>query len=176
MMTQAAGHIRRRGVVLIALATLSLTAACVREDEAGLRDRLDQWFSLGDTVGFAARQDCAAGAFRLVDPSIKAQMTVASSVGSMLMQLDRVGRVALDDTAQSPDRAMVAVVNAQRHTGMQMRRAALEGRACMDDIVTSAFRHALDAPRAILAYDQDARSLMLLDPVTGLLVVTMGAR
>jgi len=27
-----------------------------------------------------------------------------------------------------------------------------------------------------LAYDQDARSLMILDPITGLLVVTMGAR
>lgn len=175
-MTQAAGHIGRGGAVLLALAALGLTAACVREDEADLRERLSQWFSVGDTVGFAATQDCAAGAFRLVDPSVKAPMPVVSGVGALLMQLDRVGRVALDDTAQSPDRGMVATVNAQRHTGMQMRRAALEARACMDDTVTTAFRHALDEPRAVLAYDSDTLSLMILDPVTGLLVVAMGAR
>ena len=159
----------------MALATLSLTAACGREDEAALRDRLSQWFSLGETVGFSATQDCAAGAFRLVDPSIKSQMPVASGVEAMLVQLDRAGHVALDDPAQSPDRGMVATVNAQRHTGMQMRRAALEARACMDDTITTAFRHALDEPRAVLAYDSDTGSVMILDPVTGLLIVAMGA-
>jgi len=176
MMTQAAGHIGRGGAVLLALAALGLTAACVREDEAALRDRLDRWFSVGDTVGFAATQDCAAGAFRLVDPSVKASLPVVSGVGALLMQLDRGGRVALDDPTQSPDRGMVITVNAQRHTGMQMRRAALEARACMDDTITTAFRHALDEPRAVLAYDSNTGSLMILDPVTGLLVVAMGAR
>lgn len=176
MMPQAVGHIGRRGGMLLALASLGLAAACVREDEAALRDRLNQWFSLGDTVGFDSTQACAAGAFRLVDPSIKAPMPVAFGVGAMRVQLEQAGRVALDDSAQSPDRGMVAMVNLQRHTGMQMRRAALEGRACMDDTVISAFRHALDEPRAVLAFDQDTGSLMILDPVTGLLVVAMGAR
>ncbi len=175
-MTQAVVDIWHRGGVLMALAALNLTTACVREDETALRDRLEQWFSLGETVSFAATQECAAGAFRLVDPSIKSQMPVVSGVGAMLVQLDRVNRAALDDPAQSPDRGMVATVNAQRHTGMQMRRAALEARACMDDTVTTAFRHALDEGRATLAYDSDTGSLMILDPVTGLLVVAMGAR
>ena len=162
--------------MLMACAALGLTAGCDRADEAGMRERLDRWFSLGDTVGFASTGACAAGAFRLVDPSIGAAMPVTGGPGQMVRQLETVGRAALDDDRQAPDQGMVAVVNARRHLGMQMRRAALEGRECMDDTVQGLFRHALETPRAVLAFDADEGSLILLDPVNGLLVVAVGAR
>ncbi|WP_288942099.1 hypothetical protein [uncultured Roseovarius sp.] len=158
------------------LAALSLTAACARDDEPAMRARLDQWFSLGESVGFSSTQECAAGVFRLVDPSIKAAMPVTSGAGEMLLRLGQSGRAALDDRAQPPDAGLVALINRDRATGMQIRRAALEGRACMDDTVESAFRYALEEPRSVLAYDRDSGSLMILDPVTGVLVVSVGAR
>ena len=160
----------------MALAALSLTAACARDDEAAMRARLDQWFSLGETVGFSATRECAAGAFRLVEPSIRAPMPVTSGAREMLHRLDQSGRAALDDRRQAPDAGLIALINEDRASGMQVRRAALEGRGCMDATVESAFRYALDEPRSVLAFDRDSGSLMILDPVTGLVVVTVGAR
>lgn len=58
----------------LAGAALGLVAGCAREDEAGMRARLAQWFALGETVAFAARGDCAAGVFRLRGDAIGAAL------------------------------------------------------------------------------------------------------
>ena len=174
------GHMRaeRRGagaLACVSLAGLVLTAACARDSEAGLRERLEQWFAVGDTVTFEARGDCLAAVFRLNSADVKAQMPVVSDPHDMLVQLKRGGRAALDSSSQSPDEGMVALANSERATGMAMRRAALEGRACMDAVAESAFRAAIEGPRSLLAYDRENGAVMMLDPVTGLLVVAMGA-
>lgn len=152
-------HIRRVGP-LLALATL---AACAREDEAAMRARLEGWVSLGPTQYFSARADCAVGVFGLVSDAIGAAMPVAGSVEEMAHVLRRQGRAALDDPAQSPDGALIALANADRVAGYAMRRAALDGRACMDATAAAAFHAALTAPGAVLAWDGDSGTVMVID-------------
>ena len=65
----------------VSLAGLVLTAACARDSEAGLRERLEQWFAVGDTVTFEARGDCLAAVFRLNSADVKAQGLALSQEG-----------------------------------------------------------------------------------------------
>jgi len=66
------------------------------------------------------------------------------------------------------------MANHDRATGMAMRRAGLEARACMDAQSESVFRHALDDGRTVMGWDGARGALMLLMPGEGLLVVAMG--
>lgn len=162
-----------RWAVLLCLLPL---AACTRESEAALRDRLAAWVSLGETVDFAARMDCAAAAFRVTDPQVKAALPLAQSLPEALITLRRLGRMALDDPRQSPDRAMVDAANTDRPVGMAMRRAALEARACMTPDMAEAFHAALTAPGAVLIWDAQTATLVLLDGARGLALAAMGGR
>jgi len=153
-----------------------VTATVAREEEGALRARLAQWFMLGETLAFSARAGCAAGTFRLVDTHLKSGLTVETGVPGLLRALSKHGVAALDDPGQAPDEAMVALANADRAAGMTIRRTALEARECMTGATESAFRYALDNPASVLAYDSANGALMLLDPDTGIMVVTMGAR
>lgn len=168
-------RVRRRVSIPLAILLLAVTSACGREDEGALRARLDRWFSIGETVAFHASPDCVAAAFRLVQVQLKSPLPVVSAASDALRTLSRRGVVAVDDPAQAPDAALVELVEVDRPTGMGMRRAALEGRMCMNDEVESAFRYALDNPRAVLAFEAETRTVMLMDPRTGLLVVARGA-
>ncbi len=154
----------------------ALVAGCAREEEMVLRDRLENWFSIGETVSFNATRTCAAAAFKLVDLQVKSMVPLVDSTPQVLVALSQRGLVAINNPALAPDAALAELVNADRPTGMKMRRAALEGRMCMDQATESAFRYALDNPLSMLAYDDNTVSLMLLDPRTGLLVVAMGGQ
>lgn len=169
-------HIPDRQVAPLALAGLLAVTGCQRADEAGMRTRLEQWFALGDTMHFAARMDCAAGLFRLVDTQISSAMPVSGNVAEMLRALPGRGVAALDNPGQAPDAGMVEAANTERSTGMAMRRAGLEARDCMEGPIEGVFRAALTRPSAVLAYDTGQRTLMLIDGETGFLVVAMGAR
>lgn len=160
----------------LAGAALGLVAGCAREDEAGMRARLAQWFALGETVAFAARGDCAAGVFRLRGDAIGAALPVARSVAGMLRTLDRRGRAALDDRAQPPDAALVEIANADRATGTAMRRAALEARECMDADTRVGFHAGLTAQGAMLAHDRESGTVMVIDRDAGRIFALMGAR
>ena len=176
-MHAACGHIPRRGLLpVLALASVGMAAGCGPEDEAAMRDRLGQYFSLRDTVAYEARQPCVAGVFRLADDRIKAAMPVAGGVGEMLDLLARRDLALLQDQGQSPDSAFVAVMNAERARGMQMRRAGLEARNCMDATIETAFRHAIDGVGNMVAYDAESGLLMLVDRRNRLLVVARGAQ
>ncbi len=160
---------------LIAVAVIAVLAGCVREDEDALRTRLEQWFTLGDTQSFATGSDCAVGIYQLRGDTIGAAMPVAQSVPQMLRILPRKDVAALDDPEQAPDAALVEAVNSQRSTGMAMRRAALEARMCMDDLMEAEFRLALTTPSSVLAFDPGHDAIMLLNPVRGVLIVAIGA-
>ncbi|MBZ0122590.1 MAG: hypothetical protein K8F31_01735 [Roseovarius sp.] len=141
-----------------------------------MRARLDQWFALGETVAFAARGDCAAGVFHLRGDGVAAAMPVTGSVGEMLRLLDRRGRALLDDPGQPPDAALVEIANTAHATGAAMRRAALEARDCLDDAGARAAVHAgLTAPAAMLAYDRQSGTVMVIDRAAERLVALMGA-
>ncbi|GAB4301503.1 MAG: hypothetical protein Kow0058_16390 [Roseovarius sp.] len=165
-----------RMTVPAAAAALLAVAGCAREDEAGMRARLTQWFALGPTQTFAARADCAVGIFALVDESIGAALPVVDSVPQMLRMIDRQGRAALDDPQLAPDAAMVEIVNSRRGTGYALRRAALEARLCMDAPVRAAFRAALTSPAAMLAYDSESGTLMMIDRAGRRVLAAMGAQ
>lgn len=155
----------------LALATLG---ACGPEDEAELRARLETWFSLGDTLAYEARGACSAGVFALVDIQVASDMPVADSLPEMLVNLARTGRSAWKAADTAPDAMMVDAANRARPIGMAMRRAGLEARPCMDGRMERAFRRVLTSPEAMLVFDQERGELMILDPDSGLLVVTRG--
>ena len=154
---------------------LAVVAGCARDDEAAMRARLGQWFSLDETVAFSARMDCAAAHFGIVDGAIKAAMPLERGVAGMLRALDRRGVAALDDARQAPGDGIAAVLDADRAVGTAMRLAALEARACMSGPLEGRFRQLLTRPRAVLAYDTENGAVMVLDRGAGVLLVAMGA-
>lgn len=155
------------------LACLGLSS-CGRMDEEAMRAYVGKWFQLDETLGFAARGGCTSAAFRLVDTQVGSSLPVTRSASQALSLLKKSKPAALDRREQAPDAGMVDLVNMDRELGYQMRRAALEGRGCMDEVTSSAFGYALVNPRAMLAFDPREAAVMLLDPDTRVLVVAMG--
>jgi hypothetical protein len=165
---------RHSSVPAACLAALALLAGCARDEEAAQRAWLGQWFALGETLAFAATRGCAAGLYRVVTPQVKSALPVTRDVATMQREIAGRGAAALDVPGMTADAALVAMANHHRPTGMAMRRAGLEARACMDARGESAFRHALDDGRTVLGWDAGRGALVLMMPGEGLLVVAMG--
>ena len=170
-MTRAAHH---SPLPVAFLAALSLVAACARDEEAAQRAWLGEWFALGETVSFNATRRCAVGLYRVVTPEVKSALPLTRDVATMHREIAARGAAALDDPGQAGDAALVAMANHDRETGMAMRRAGLEARACMDARSESVFRHALDDGQTVLGWDGARRALILMMPGEGVLVVAMG--
>jgi len=170
-MTRAAHH---SPLPVACLAALTLAAACAREEEAAQRAWLGEWFALGETVSFSATRDCAVGLYRVVSPQVKSALPVTRDVAAMRRKIAGRGAAALDLPGQAADAALVAMTGHHRETGMAMRRAGLEARACMDAQSEGAFRHALEDGRTVLGWDAARGALILMTPGEGLLVVAMG--
>ena len=166
--------LRHNPVPLACLAALALVAGCQREDEAAQRAWLGQWFSLGETRAFEARRGCAVGLYDLVTGQVKSALAVTDSVAGMQREIARRGAAALDMPGQWADMTMVAMANHHRPTGMAMRRAGLEARACMTEVTESAFRHALDKTGTVLAWDETRGALILMARAAGYLIVVQG--
>lgn len=171
-MTRAVRHSRLSAACLAALLTL---VACAREDAAAQRDRLAQWFALGETLSFEARSDCAVGLYEVVTPDVKSALPVMGDVARMQRRIERHGAAALDLSGRRADAAMVAMANHARPTGMAMRRAGLEARACMDARSEGIFRNALDRRGGVMAWDAPSGTLVLMARGTGLLIAVQGA-
>ncbi|WP_057793465.1 hypothetical protein [Roseovarius atlanticus] len=169
-------NLRGPHILPAAVAGAVLLGACARDDEASMRARLAPWFSLGETLAFSSRARCAAAAFRLVSSDIGAAVPVERNVPDMLRALPSRGVAALDDPKMTPDAAMVDAVNTQRTFGMQMRRAGLEARPCMEGKVGAEFRRLLMRPETVLAYETTDGTLMLMDRANRVLVVAAGDR
>jgi len=170
-MTQPACH---SFVPVAGLAALVILAGCAREDAAAQRDRLAQWFALGETLSFVARRDCAVGLYEVVTPEVKSALPLMPDVVQMQRKIEEQGAAALDVSGQRADVAMVAMANHARPTGMAMRRAGLEARACMDARSEGVFRHALDHPGGVVAWDAESGMLVLMARDAGLLVAVQG--
>ena len=134
-MRPAARHIRG----LAALILLMGLAGCAREDEAAQRARLAAWVSLGETVSFEAQAGCAVGVYALVTDEVKSALPLTDSVPAMRRAIADRGAAAVRLPGQGADRVLVAMANHHRETGMAMRRAALEARACMDETPRESF-------------------------------------
>ncbi|MBC7133538.1 MAG: hypothetical protein H5U16_10585 [Roseovarius sp.] len=165
---------RRHGFPLGALLCLVLLSACARDSEAAQRARLAGWVSLGQTLSFKARRDCAVGVYAVVTPAVKSALALTRSAPEMSRALAARGAAALVLPGQGGDAALVAITNHDRATGMAMRRTALEARACMDAQAEGRFRAALDRPGTVVAWDAGARALMLMRPDEGWLMLVAG--
>lgn len=150
-------------------------AGCKRTDEDAMRTLLAGWVPLGETMSFSATRGCAAGLFQLVDPRIASRVRIAGSVREAVMILKSHGQVAVVAPRQTPDAALLELVEMDRGVGMKMRMAGLEGRACMDSAAEAAFGAALVNPAAILLMDRSTGVLALMDAEDGLLIAAMGA-
>ena len=153
---------------------LALLSACARDQEAAQRAWLGQWFALGETLSFAATRGCAVGLYRVVTPEVKSALPVTRDVARMRREIEGRGAAALDVPGMAADAVLAAMTDHDRETGMAMRRAGLEARACMDARSESVFRHALDGGRTVLGWDAARRALFLMMPGEGLLIVAMG--
>lgn len=169
-MIGARRHIRPMGAVLC----LAALVACARDTEAAQRARLAAWVSLGQTLSFAARRTCAVGVYAVVTRAVKAALPLTDSAPAMRRALDARGVAALALAGQGGDAALLAITNHDRATGMAMRRAALEARACMDAETEGRFRAALDALGTVVGWDAGTRSLMLMVPDAGWLMLVAG--
>ena len=149
-------------------------AGCKRTDEAEMRDTLGGWVPLGKTVSFKAAMGCAAGLFEVVSPRVASRMRVAGSVGEAAIILRSHDQVAIIAPRLTPDVALLRLIEADRPTGMRMRMAGLEGRACMDDAAEAAFAAAVVNRATVLLMDRETGILALLDPQKRLLVAVMG--
>ncbi len=148
--------------------------SCARTDETALRAHLGQWFALGETMSFDSNWSCAAGAFRLVDTQVGSALPIIGNAPrAMQVLLDR-GAVALDQAGVAPDQTLIDLVNANRDLGTRMRRAAIDGLSCMDELTESAFSYALETPGGLLAFDSNLGALILMDRRRSVLVVSMG--
>ena len=156
------------------LAALVILAGCAREEAAAQRARLAEWFALGETLSFVARRDCAVGLYEVVTPQVKSALPLMPDVVQMQRKIEAQGAAAMDVAGQGADVAMVAMANHARPTGMAMRRAGLEARACMDGRSEGAFRHALDHPGGVVAWDSDTGTLILMARDSGVLVAVQG--
>ncbi|MCQ0092574.1 hypothetical protein [Roseovarius sp. M141] len=150
-------------------------AGCNRTNEADLRALLAGWLPLGETMSFAATGSCAAGLFQVVDSRIASRMRIANSVREAAMILKSHDQVAIVASRLTPDAALLELIEIERPTGMQMRLAGLEGRACMDPAAEAAFAAALVNPAAVVLMDRGTGVLALMDVEDGLLIAAMGA-
>lgn len=163
-------HIRPMGAALC----LAALAACARDSEAAQRERLAGWVSLGQTLSFEARRGCAVGVYAVVTGAVKSALPLTASPPEMRRALDARGAAALALPGQGGDAALLAMINHDRATGMAMRRAALEARACMDAVAEGRFRAALERPGTVVGWDWQARALLLLRPEDGWLMLVSG--
>ena len=163
-------HIRPLGAALC----LAVLAACARDSEAAQRARLSDWVSLGQTLSFLARRGCAVGVYAVVTGAVKSALPVTASAPEMRHALEARGAAVLALPGQGGDAALLAMINHDRATGMAMRRAALEARACMDAAAEGRFRAALEQPGTVLGWDAGARALLLMRPAEGWLMLVSG--
>lgn len=170
-MTRAARHCSG---LLVSLAALMIPAGCAREDAAAQRNRLARWFSLGETLSFVAKRDCAVGLYEVVSPDVKAALPVMSGVEQMRREIDRRGAAALDLAGRRADAEMVAMAEHARIIGMAMRRAGLEARTCMDARSEGVFRRALDRPGGVMAWQASSGTLAVMPRDAGVVIAVQG--
>lgn len=139
-----------------------------------MRDQLEQWYELDETLAFSSDMGCSAGAFRLVSSEVQAGLPVANSVREMLQFLMLKGVAAVDDPALAPDQAIIDVTNEVRHMGMSIRSAAFDANACLDGPLRAEFQRLLTYSPAVLAFHAEGRMVMLLDRRNRVLVAAMG--
>ena len=101
-------------------------------------------------------------------------MRIAGSVREAAIILKTYDQVAIIAPRLTPDEALLELVEIERSTGMKMRMAGLEGRACMDRAAEAAFAAALVNPTATLMIDRSTGVLALMDAEDGLLIAAMG--
>ena len=164
-----------RALRLGVLLGLAVLAACARMDEAGARQLLERWFWLGDNTYFNSTGECTAAAYDLRSADIKSALALDNNVRPALATMKRRGVLALSHPEGTPDEGFVAVMNADRQTGVALQEAAFSARACMDTPTEGVFRQLLSTPGAVLVFDREAGVMAVMDPKSQRVMLAGGA-
>ncbi len=163
---------RRPHLLIVALVLLT---ACARLSEAEARAVLAQWFVPGDNLYFKAKSRCVAAVYALRSGAVKSALPVAGNVEAALERMRARGVLGLAHAQGTPDEAFVAVMNADRATGVALQGAMVQARECMDETTEGMFNQVLTARGAVLAFDPQSGLAAVMAPDGGLVVLAGGA-
>ncbi len=165
--------LRHAGMLLALLAGLT---ACARNDEAGLRSTLNQWFFLGDPEYFKSKSRCTAAVYRarVVEP--RRALPVEGSVAEAKAAFLAKGLSAFQLEGFSPnDLTDALLLDGRGVMGKEVLAAAAQAVPCFEG--TSAevkLRKALTQVGALVAYDGGSEGAIVLDPVQRLVFYVAG--
>lgn len=165
------GRFRLSVIAIICFAALS---GCARHAEDDLRQLLNRWFSLGDTVYFQSKVRCTAAVFELRVSEVKSALRLETEIRRGLFTLERTGIMALTLPDQSPDQVLLSVIEADPKVGAPVQNAAVFGRDCMDQEAEGAFHAAITGVESLLVWLPDEAALVLFDPVNRRVVLASG--
>lgn len=168
---------KRRGfnAPMVFAPALLWLAGCTLDEEQTVRDRLDTWLSLKETVYFESKSDCTAGLFRTAYPDIKSAAARVTSVGEGLTVLSTGQPVAFAVPDLSPAEVSEGITSVNLPEGVGVITSGLGGRKCMDETMIRRFAAALTAPDAIMIFDTTENALAILRPAQRLVFFTRGA-
>ena len=153
---------------------LALLAACAQMSEAEARAALARWFVPGDSLYFKSKSTCTAAVYSLRSGAVRSALPVLGNVTDALEQMRARGVLGMGHPDGTADEAFVAVMNADRATGVALQNAAVGARSCMDDTTQGIFNQLLTTRGAVLAFDPDTGLVAIMDPGTGLVVLAGG--
>lgn len=159
---------------LIAMMCLAALSACSRHGEDQLRQMLDRWFWLGDTVYFQSQMRCTAAVFETRISDVKSALRLETEIRRGLFTLERTGILALTLPGQSPEQVLLTLINFDRSIGSPIMNAALFGRNCMDADTEGAFHAAVSGAQSLLVWVPEDEILIILDSENERLVLASG--
>lgn len=163
-----------RRVPILALATLALTA-CDRHSEDEARALAAHWFDIGETLHFASQRHCTAAVFRAQSGEVKSRVPLFASAEAVIGNGAQAGIFAISASDSSVDVLFLALMNADRPTGLALRETGLAARPCMTEATRQAFHSALTVSPSVLVYSAPDGAFAVLDPVRRHVVLTSGA-
>ncbi len=161
-------------IAVMCLAALSALSACSRHGEDQLRQMLDRWFWLGDTVYFQSQMRCTAAVFETRISDVKSALRVETEIRRGLFTLERTGVLALALPGQSPEQVLLTLINSNRSIGSPIMNTALFGRNCMDADTEGAFHAAVSGAQSLLVWVPEEKTLIILDSENERLVLASG--
>lgn len=162
--------------IAISLALVAILAGCTRDDEAGLRERLSQWFVLGDVEFFASQARCTAAVYAVRSAMPRHGLKVSRTLEAAKAQFEKADQAAFRLERFSPnDLADALLLEGTGSFGREALASASQAVPCFKGKTAEGLlREALTRKGAMLAYDKTSEGMMVLDPEARLLFYVAG--
>jgi hypothetical protein len=144
----------------IALATL---AGCAMDTEAEVRDQVDAWVDIGETLHFDSGFGCTGGVFRMASGQVKSTAPHAVSIREGLSLLSQVGTASFQMDGLSPSDISGQINSMDISVGTGVLAAGLGARDCLEGPWKAAYKSALQTRGAVLIYSLKHKALVVID-------------